>query len=137
MGTVSSFPPRVFVDTSALVALFRTRDVHYGRARTISEQMLRERTIGITTEMVIAETITVLSMRESKETAVRFWDWLQEEDIDVASISPKIRDRAFEIFTRHPSKNFPFFDAVSLALMEREGITHAFSFDRHFPRRLP
>lgn len=136
MGTVS-LPPRVFVDTSAFVALFRTRDVHYDRARTISEQMLRERTIGIATEIAIAETMTVLSMWEGKEAAVRFWNWLQEEDMDIVSISPEVRDRAFEIFAHHPSKNFPFFDAVSLALMEREGITHAFSFDRHFPRRVP
>ena len=41
-------------------------------------------------------------------------------------------ERAREIIVSHDDKDYAFTDATSFAVMERLGITTAFTFDRHF-----
>ena len=47
-------------------------------------------------------------------------------------VTPQDERRAREILTRYTDKAFSFTDATSFALMERLGISYAFSFDSDF-----
>jgi len=42
---------------------------------------------------------------------------------------------AWSILEDHTDKRWSYVDATSFALIEREGISEAFAFDRHFAQR--
>jgi predicted nucleic acid-binding protein len=46
--------------------------------------------------------------------------------------TPELEGEAQEILRRYKDQDFSYTDAVSFALMQREGIEEAFAFDAHF-----
>jgi predicted nucleic acid-binding protein len=67
----------VFVDTGAWVALRYGRDRYHGRAQTLLRR-LREQGLGlVTTEWVLAESVTLLKARGAVEHAIALGDAIQ------------------------------------------------------------
>lgn len=50
-------------------------------------------------------------------------------------IEEPIEEDAWAILEAHTDKAWSYVDATSFALMEREGLSEAFCFDRHFAQR--
>jgi hypothetical protein len=47
-------------------------------------------------------------------------------------ITPELDSAAWHIFNTHGDKEFSYTDCTSFALMDKEAITSAFTFDKHF-----
>ncbi len=125
----STAPGNLFVDTSAYFALYSADDERHGRAIAIGAADYRQL---YTTNSIIAETHALLLRRLGRRVAVRF---LLEHDNDFTEVVrvDKIDEvRARAIIVSHDDKDYTFTDATSFAVMERLGITTAFTFDRHF-----
>lgn len=61
---------RVFVDASAFIALLVETDSNHTRAAEIAARLETENAELLTSSMVVAEVLTVLSMRFSKLLAI-------------------------------------------------------------------
>jgi len=52
--------------------------------------------------------------------------------INILWVDQTVEQKAWQIFKKHQDKDFSFTDCSSFALMEREAIHIAFTFDKHF-----
>lgn len=121
----------IFIDSNVFIAI---RNTHH----PLHEKALRTSSIIsdnlITTNIVIAETLTVLSMRVNKLIAIEFGKEIIKQDIRIVHIDEHYHQKAWEIFQKIKSKNVSFFDCTSFAVMESLGIKKAFSFDEDFEK---
>lgn len=122
----------IFVDTSAIFALYNTGDIHHARAVKYSEILKNEEIVQVTSNIIISETLTLISMRVGKETAVGFGKALERSNYRHEFINEFLHQKAWRLFQKIKSKNVSFFDCTSFAVMEALGIKKAFTFDREF-----
>ncbi len=123
---------RVLVDTSAYFALVDPGDTNHASARAIAEQLTSERYRQFTTNFILAETHALLLARLGGAVAAREIQEIDRSATIVVRVSPKDEHRGREIIMQYDDKDFSLTDAVSFAVMERLGISQAFTFDKHF-----
>lgn len=126
---------RVFVDASAFIALVVEKDSNHARAAEIAARLELEKTELITSSMIIAEVLTVLSMRFSKMLAVEFGERIMKGGIQIIHPSALSFEYTWQIWKRESKKDVGFVDAMSFALIESEQISSVFSFDHDFLKR--
>jgi predicted nucleic acid-binding protein len=123
---------RVFVDSSAYFALAHQRDAFHIIARDTIGEFRAQRYRFFTTNFTLAELHALLLSRLNREIAL-----VMLREIDASRITTIVRvrqqdeRRAREIITQCDDKNFSLVDAISFAVMERLGISQAFSFDQN------
>ncbi len=128
--------PRVFVDTGAFVALRRRRDTaHSAALRALAELSARGAQL-VSTNYTFSETYTTLLSRLGRYEAFVWGEQMRSGGgFEFLRVSEEVEDAAWEILAAHEDKDWSYIDAVSFALMEREGIGVAFAFDDHFRQR--
>jgi uncharacterized protein len=108
-------------------------DRYHERAVQAQERWLQDEGLLVTTDYVIAETLTLLRFRLGLDVAQQWWQNLassrrtQRELID-----DQRAERAREIFFRYRDKDFSFTDCTSFALMRELRVRVALTTDRHF-----
>jgi predicted nucleic acid-binding protein len=129
----------VFVDTSAWFALATDKDVNHSSAR----EFLAKANTLVTTNFIIDETITLTRVRVDHKSALwmgsRLWSG---ELATIIWVTPDDEQAAWKLFNQYDDKIFSFTDCTSFAVMNRLGLTHAFTFDSDFDqtgqfRRIP
>lgn len=86
-----------------------------------------------TTRYVLAETMSLLTKRASKLTALQIADdVILSEETCLLDVTRADLGDAWRLFSRYPDWDFDLVDAISFALMKREEIETALTFDRHF-----
>jgi predicted nucleic acid-binding protein len=121
----------VFVDTGAWYAIADASDRHHADARRFYLEHAPSRRL-ITTDLVLAETWTLLSAHLGRTAAVTFWDTLRSTRTPILAIEGVDLEAAWRIVQGFPDQDFSFTDCTSFAVMERLGIDEAFAFDAHF-----
>ena len=123
----------LFVDTGAWYAIADRSDRHHHQAVQFYPEALRDHHHLTTTNLVVAETYTLIRRALGHAPAVTF--------LEKTAASPRIRriytdraldDTAEEILKRFHDQNFSYTDAASFAVMQHYGIKQAFAFDQHF-----
>ena len=134
MTSRSSLPRigRVFVDTSAFYARSNRRDADFSDAQVIQRRLIVDRAVWFTSNYVVAETHALLLARAGVRAAMAFLHELRQSSIAVVRATEEDDERAFAILRLYDDKDFSLTDATSFAIMDRLGIRHAFTFDRHF-----
>ena len=99
-------------------------------------QKLRKDGLGlVTTEWVLAETVTLLKARGAVDHAVVFGEALQAGRLGyLAESTPERRRRAWELFVRYRERRVGWVDCASFAVMEELGLRQYFGFDEDFVR---
>ncbi len=125
----------VFVDTGGWVALRYGRDQYHGRARSILRR-LRADGIGlVTTEWVLAESVTLLKARGAVDHALALGEAIQAGRLGhLLESTPERRRRAWDLFVRYRDRHVSWVDCASFAVMEEIGLTQFFGFDEDFAR---
>ena len=121
-----------FVDTGAYFALSVVRDSNHDAARAIAAQLIAERWRLTTTNFILAETHALFLNRVGRREALRALQAIERSDTTLVRVTPADERRAWAIIEQYADKDFTLTDATSFAVMERLGLTHAFSFDRNF-----
>ncbi|TAK06780.1 PIN domain-containing protein [bacterium] len=124
----------IFVDTGAWFAVAVRNDPDHTAAM---RWLARNREPLVTTDYVLAETATLIRMRDKTtrghRLAVRLaTSILREEAAILQDVTAQDLQQALNVFRVYASHLFSFVDCTSFAVMERLGITYAFAFDRHF-----
>ncbi|GEM_PF-5680289 len=125
----------VFVDASAFIALLVVDDSNHKRAAEIAARLELEKAELVTSSMIIAEVLTVLSMRFSKTLAVEFGERVMKGGIQIIHPSALSFEHAWNLWREESKKDVGFVDTMSFALIESEHIPSSFSFDHDFLKR--
>ncbi len=121
----------MLVDTGAWYAVADRSDRHHGRARKFyATEAPRGRLI--TTDLIVAESWTLLCAHLGRPAAATFWQTLRTTRIPVMPLDSTDLEAAWRIAQAFPDHTFSFTDCTSFALMERLGVHDAFAFDAHF-----
>jgi predicted nucleic acid-binding protein len=127
---------KVFVDTSAFVALRNRAEQEHASARATLGRLVAERASLFTSNYVFAETYTALLVRIGRAEAIEWGRRFRaSEAIELVRIEEAVDEEAWSILVSHADKPWSYVDTCSFALMEREGTAEAFAFDRHFVQR--
>lgn len=123
---------RVFVDASAYLSILNKKDSNHKKALEISQELFAGGGEFVTSNIVIYEVCTVLSLRIDKKLAFEFRETLENSQTVIVYLNKEIENKAWEIFPKQTSKNVSFFDCTSFAVIEESGIKSVFSFDGDF-----
>lgn len=124
---------RLFVDTSAWLALNDRNDQYHNKAELKSSEIKKQKIELITSEYIFDESITLVRYRVSYRAAVIFGDSLLNSSIvRIEDITDEVRLKAWEMFKRYEDKELSFTDCTSFVLMKTLKLQKVFSFDEHF-----
>ena len=127
---------RVFVDTSAFVALRNRAEREHEAARTALSRLVQERAQLCTSNHVFAETYTALLVRVGRSEAIEWGRRFRAGwAIELLRVDEPAEEDAWALLESHADKRWSYVDATSFALMERENVQTAFAFDHHFTQR--
>ncbi len=127
---------KVFVDTSAFVALRNSAEREHAGARSTLARLLAEHARLFTSNLVFAETYTALLVRVGREEAIEWGRRFRAgAAIELVRVDETIEEDAWALLESHRDKEWSYVDASSFALMTREGTNVAFALDRHFEQR--
>lgn len=127
---------RVFIDTGAFVALRNRSEREHELARIAFKDLVDERAQLFTSNYVFAETYTALLVRVGRHEAIEWGRRFHAgETIELIRADHDTEQQAWSILESHADKEWSYVDAISFALIERERLTAAFAFDRHFAQR--
>lgn len=126
----------VFLDTSALVALFHERDRHSAEAREffdgVRDGSLRARPL-YTSEYVVDELATTLLSRVDHDLASRALEALRESTlINVLHVDPSTYELAADRFLEYDDHDLSFTDHVIGVQARGRSADLVFSFDQEF-----
>jgi hypothetical protein len=123
----------VFVDTGAWVALRYLRDSYHGRAVALLRRIRAEGIEMVTTDHVLAETVTLLKARGAVLHALALGDAIIDGKVArFVEINGARRRRAWELFRRYRNLRAGYVDCTSFAVMEELGLQAVFGFDSDF-----
>jgi uncharacterized protein len=126
--------PRLLVDTGAWLGAFHRRDQFHAQASAELRRLRAERARLVVTDLILAEVHLHLLYGLGPVRAAEHLRTLKADPlIEEVHVDAGLQAAAMEDWIRRFSDQpFTFTDAVSFALMRREGIYAAFTFDRHF-----
>ena len=120
----------IFVDTGAFLALYEPRDQFHGIALQIWPTLTGPL---LTSNHVVSETVTRLSRQAGcREAAARAADLYASTSIDIVQSMREDELEAIGWMRKFADQRVSFTDCVSFAMMRRNRVRTAFTFDRHF-----
>ncbi len=122
---------RVFVDTSALLALVVGSDQAHGKAREGFARLRAERASLVTSSYVLVETYALLQARIGIG-AVRIFREAFAPLLDVLWEDEATHERALDDLLLRDARKLSLVDASSFELMRANRVDRAFAFDAHF-----
>jgi predicted nucleic acid-binding protein len=123
---------RVFIDTGAFCALAIPKDKHNQAAKSIYSKIQKDKAIICTSDYIMDETYTLLKMRGSHFTAVKFMGQIEKSNIVLYPVTENIQTAAKTIFKKFDDQKLSFTDCTSFALINHFSIEAVFAFDDHF-----
>jgi predicted nucleic acid-binding protein len=119
----------IFADTGAWYAVADASDRHH---RTAARYYLDHAPRLVTSDLVVAESWTLILSHLGRSAAVKYWESLRDTRVPILCAEPSDLEAGWHIAQAFSDQDFSFCDCVSFALMERLGIEDAFAFDAHF-----
>lgn len=124
---------RVFVDTSALIALFDKRDHNHTQAKAVLEKIKADRKRMLITDYIFDECITTLLSAVGHQAAVMVGEFiLSSKIVEITWLDESVKLKAWAFFKQHSDKRFSFTDCISFILMKQLRVNKYFSFDSDF-----
>lgn len=121
----------VFMDTSGIYAVFDRDDANHAKAKAAWAHLLDGRTVLLTNNYVLLETIALLQHRIGLDAVRAFHDDV-EPLLDVEWVSQEQHRAGLEAALAAARKKLSLVDCVSFQTMRRHGVRTAFCFDAHF-----
>lgn len=123
----------IFLDSSAIIAYKNADDINHKKASDIFQKLnAGDYGIGVISEFVFSEVMTVLALRKSMEAAKEVGNvLLGAREIEIMKAS-EVFERSWEIFSNQEDTGLSFVDASNLACMEMRRIRKIATFDKDF-----
>mgnify|MGYP001606151358 CR=1 FL=1 len=126
---------KAFIDSSFYISLIRSDDQNHKRALQTIDTFKNEAVIFFTSQFVVDEVATVLSMRVSKTVSVQFLKETTQEDFPIIlPLDFFLQEEGRKLFMKQKDKNISMIDCYSAIQMRHQGIRKCFTFDRQFKK---
>jgi uncharacterized protein len=123
----------VFADSSGFIAAFDARDAAHAKAAEAWRQIAKGRERLVTTQLVLAETVTHLRRRGGWDLSRRAGAAILDSAlIEVVGLDEEQLGAAWREFVRNPDPKLSLCDAASFIVMRDHHVCLAFTLDRHF-----
>lgn len=118
----------LFVDTSIWLAAVDVTDIENPNAKAV----LSSGESLVTTDLVLAESWSLIHHKLNRNAADRFWAGLRRGAASIEPATLADLESAWQIAQSWPDQDFSIVDCASFAVMQRLGIVRAASLDDHF-----
>ena len=134
----------IFLDTGFLFALFVEGDFNHDRVQEVFKEYRGRRLdqLVVTTNHVVAETVTLLRKRGHPDTRIRHGlavmvgEQLLAGTLGQVHRTTEDEERAaLAYLKKHADQDYSFVDCLSFVVMEQLGIREAWAVDRDFTHR--
>lgn len=122
---------KVFVDTSALLAVLDAGDLNHSAAVASWEGLLGGETELVTHNYVLVET-SALVLRRFGLAALRVFETDIVPVLRVVWVTPEVHEAAVGALLTARRRALSLVDCASFEIMRRAGLRSAFAFDSHF-----
>jgi len=122
----------ISVDSDAFIALAREDDANHNKALSCLAYLMKHPVQFVTSNYVVSESITVISIRKSHEAAIEFITTMQsaENVYVIKRVDETVEKTAIDIFKHQTSKNTSFVDCTNMAFMRALRADAIFSFNQ-------
>lgn len=123
----------IFIDTGAFLARYLEQDQYHAVALASWERLQGSAAPCATSNLVLSETFTLLARRAGYDFAAARARLILASRV-LKLLRPDAADerRALEFFEKYADQKVSFTDCLSFALMKKEKLRQAFTFDQHF-----
>ena len=123
----------IFIDTGAFLGRYISHDQYHKKALAGWKKLRQKFQPCYTSKFVLDETFTLLARRAGYSFASQRARVIYSSEI-VTILRPREEDErvALELFDKYSDQEVSFTDCVSFVLMQKNRISLAFSFDKHF-----
>ena len=122
---------RVFIDTSAFIAVLNANDQNHSPAKAAWYDLLQQETDLICNNYVLVEVIALLQNRFGIEAVRLFNDGILPV-VDIIWVDKLIHSRAVSAILAANRRRLSLVDCTSFETMRDLGVSRAFAFDSHF-----
>ena len=120
----------VFVDTGGWFAAIVPWDANHAAAANWFDRNHRPL---VTTDYIVAETLTLLRARGEGQRAIAFGDRLFAGGLAALHhLTPQLVAAAWQVFRKFRDKEWSFTDCTSKVVIEQLDCVRALAFDEHF-----
>lgn len=128
---------KLFFDTWGWVAIAHKNDDNHNKVFSFYKTFLLNKGIPVTTDYLLAETITLLRAKTETEGVNFFIDTLLDAALKGRVIIERIYEnrwkKAWHLSKKYKGRHgISFFDFTSFIVMKETGITEVLTADRHF-----
>lgn len=122
-----------FVDAWFMIAVLDRSDGHHVRAVRLGDRLRRLSAILVTHETVFFEVLAYFS-EEGAHARLRAVEMVRESQAlwTVIASTPARVDRALDLYTARPDKEYSLTDCMSMVVMRDRGIESVLTNDHHF-----
>lgn len=122
---------KIYVDTSAFLAVFNADDRFHARARSRWQELIESGFSLLCNNYVLVETVAVLQNRLGVEAVLSFqnnvWPILH-----ILWVDEDLHQRAMSAMLAAGQRRLSLVDCASFESMRLAGLNQAFAFDAHF-----
>ena len=130
---MSATAQKVFVDTTAWLALANKSDSLHLPAVELNQDFLARGVHYVTTDAVLTEVANALARPPLRYTAIRFLDAvLSSRRVTSLPVDRHLFARGWQLYKDRPDKEWGLTDCIGSIAMAEEEIREAFVYDRHF-----
>ncbi|MFQ5790330.1 MAG: type II toxin-antitoxin system VapC family toxin [Acidobacteriota bacterium] len=122
---------RVFVDTSAVLALVNQLDDAHGSAKQAFAKLTAREDTPVTTSYVLVEIYALLGRRFGLEAVRGFRDDFAPL-LDVVWVGSELHERGVDELLKRAKRKFTLVDVTSFLTARQEGIHTVFAYDGDF-----
>lgn len=123
----------LFLDTSFSIGLVSPRDQIHKKAIAWSGKIEELKIPVITTQAVLLEIGNALSKSAFREVGIGLLkNFETDPSTTIVSFTDEIYNKAFELFSSRPDKEWGLVDCVSFVVMRERGIEAALTADEHY-----
>ena len=109
---------RIFVDTNAWVAINFKNDQAHQRAVETHQMLLKDGFSYVTTNFVLDETYTLLSIRAGRKASIQFGERIRKSNlIEIIYLSKEIEEESWRFFKKYNDHKLSYTDCTSFAVM--------------------
>jgi len=124
----------IFVDTSALYALFDQSDRFHRAAAEVFSALDPDKTLLVSSSYVALETLCLLQTRIGLN-AVRKWRTDFQPILEIVWVDRQLHEQALAELLAANKPGISLTDWTSFGIMRGRDIEDAFTFDRHFSQQ--
>lgn len=123
----------VLLDSDAFVGLQLTYDALHERTQRLFELIAEQQIPVVTTNLVVAESATVISHKANQIVASSFVSEVAQ--YSTIFVDDDLFNESLYLFTQQTKKGTSFVDCANVLTMRKYKIPYIFSFDQAYPKQ--